>query len=257
MNAKLTIGIAAVAGALTIAASVSGAPTRASSSLQLQGTFQAPFNINGAACSPGTPADVGCYAFVGDAVVPGLGRVTERYTRTFDGNRDKPCVRTLPTAVIDVAGKGAIAAAITAPECLGLPPTRFSFSYTISGGSGAYAGASGTIEVTSAVSEGIAGQGSAVDTWSGALTVPGLEFDVTAPTLAGAVSKTVRAPKKAKGMRVRYAVTAKDAVDGSVTTACAPRSGSFFSLGRTKVNCSAVDSSGNTTTAKFSITVKR
>ena len=55
----------------------------------------------------------------------------------------------------------------------------------------------------------------------------------------GAVSKTVKAPKKAKSMRVRYTVKATDAVDGAVATKCTPRSGSAFKVGRTKVTCSA------------------
>ena len=87
--------------------------------------------------------------------------------------------------------------------------------------------------------------------------MPGLEFDVTPPGLKGAVSKTVRAPKNAKRVRVRYTVTAQDAVDGSVPVSCMPRSGAFFKLGRTKVSCAATDKSGNTRQAQFAITVKR
>ena len=54
----------------------------------------------------------------------------------------------------------------------------------------------------------------AQDTWAGTITVPGMEFDLTAPTISGAVSKSVKAPKKAKSMRVRYTVKGTDAVDG-------------------------------------------
>lgn len=35
-------------------------------------------------------------------MVPGLGSVTEKYMKTFDGQ----CVRTLPDFVVTVAGKG-------------------------------------------------------------------------------------------------------------------------------------------------------
>jgi hypothetical protein len=45
----------------------------------------------------------------------------------------------------------------------------------------------------------------------------------------------VRAPKRAKRVRVRYSVTAQDAVDGSLPAVCTPRSGTFFRVGRTKV----------------------
>ena len=58
-------------------------------------------------------------------------------------------------------------------------------------------------------------------------------------------------------MRVRYTVTATDAVDGAVAADCTPRSASAFRLGRTKVACFATDRSGNTAKAQFTITVKR
>jgi len=89
------------------------------------------------------------------------------------------------------------------------------------------------------------------------ITVPGADFDVRAPKITGAASKTVTAPKGTKTVRVRYAVKAIDAVDGAVATECRPRSSSTFKLGRTKVTCSATDSSGNTAKAQFTITVKR
>ncbi len=94
-------------------------------------------------------------------------------------------------------------------------------------------------------------------TWRGALTVPGLEFDLTPPTIKGAVSKTVWAPKRAKRVRVTYTVKAQDNVDDSVAATCEPRSRSLFKIGRTQVTCSATDSSGNAAKAKFTITVKR
>ena len=51
-------------------------------------------------------------------------------------------------------------------------------------------------------------------------------------------------------------VTAQDAVDGSVPAICTPRSGRAFTVGKTKVACSAVDSSGNTAKTTFTVTVK-
>jgi hypothetical protein len=87
--------------------------------------------------------------------------------------------------------------------------------------------------------------------------VPGLEFDVTPPTLSGAVNKTVRARKGSKLVRVTYRVTAGDAVDGSVPVSCLPRSGSPFTIGRTLVKCSATDTSANAKAGRFSVTVKR
>ena len=85
----------------------------------------------------------------------------------------------------------------------------------------------------------------------------GPEFDLTAPTFRGAVPKTVRAAKGAKTARVTFKVTAVDAVDGAVPTACQPKSGSRFKVGKTTVRCSAMDSSANTAKTSFTVTVKR
>jgi hypothetical protein len=125
-------------------------------------------------------------------------------------------------------------------------------AFTVTGGTGIYAGASGSGTVERSVSGG-----TGTETWTGTIVAPATEFDLTAPTLSGAVSKTVRAPKGAKRVRVTYGVTASDAVDGAVSAACAPRSGSRFPIGRTVVKCSASDSSANTANASFRITVKR
>jgi hypothetical protein len=63
--------------------------------------------------------------------------------------------------------------------------------------------------------------------------------------------------ERAKRVRVTYAVSARDDVDGAVPVSCFPRSGSRFDSGRTDVVCSATDASANTQTARFTITVKR
>ena len=68
----------------------------------------------------------------------------------------------------------------------------------------------------------------------------------------------MKAPKKAKTVRVRYAPKAQDAVDGPVSVKCKPGSGSLFKVGRTtKVTCSAEDTSANVATSSFRVTVKR
>jgi len=46
-------------------------------------------------------------------------------------------------------------------------------------------------------------------------------------------------------------------VDGAVAVSCRPASGSRFKIGRTNVTCSAADKTGNTATARFTVTVKR
>lgn len=257
---------AAVLGAAVVAAmgtgnggrdfALAGSSHLASGTLQLNARFAVKWN-SVASCPPGTPVTLACYVFVGNAVVPGLGRVTGTYTKTFDGNFSLPCVHTLPTAVIVVAGKGELNVSMTGPECESLPPAQSLFDSTFTGGSGRFAGASGRVQVKSSVSETGGGEGRAFDTWTGTLTVPGLDFDVTGPTLQGAGSRTVLVPKNAKRVRVRYTVMAQDAIDGSVAVACTPRSGTFFKPGRTRVTCSATDSSGNTSQARFTVTVRR
>lgn len=248
--------------ALAAAAGAKGAPKRASGTMQLQSTFAAAYKRRSDYCPPGTPPSVLCYRFVGINDVPGLGHATETYTNTWDERvcpPDRP-ISQFRTAVIEVAGKGRIDLSLAAPYCGPFSPAEVGpLEGTITGGSGTYEGASGSVQFRASVSEYLnpCHCGTASDTWTGTLTVPGLEFDLTPPVLKGAVSKTVRAPKKARRVRVRYTVTARDAVDASVPVACKPRSGSRFKLGRTVVNCSATDSSANTATAKFRITVKK
>jgi len=124
----------------------------------------------------------------------------------------------------------------------------------VTGGSGIYAGASGNGNVTTQ-SFGPP-RFSGVVSWSGTL-VADLRFDLTALTIEGAANKRIRAPHRAKRVRVVYTVTARDDADGVLPMTCSPRSGARFALGRTRVQCSAADTSGNQATATFSVTVKR
>ena len=57
------------------------------------------------------------------------------------------------------------------------------------------------------------------------------------------------------GAQVPYEASATDDVDGSINPSCTPSSGSTFSIGDTEVTCSATDSSGNTASESFTITV--
>ena len=54
---------------------------------------------------------------------------------------------------------------------------------------------------------------------------------------------------------VYYAVTATDDVDGTVPAWCYPRSGSWFELGQTTVDCDAEDSAGNEAFGSFNVFV--
>lgn len=47
------------------------------------------------------------------------------------------------------------------------------------------------------------------------------------------------------------------AVAASVAARCTPRSGAAFRVGRTRVTCTATDSSANTATAAFTVVVRK
>jgi hypothetical protein len=211
-------------------------------------------------CPSGTPSTVVCREHVGSGVIPGLGPVTERYlflnqtgTAECPGN-----YRVLGLSVRFTAAKGAIDIT-TAPstDCMseGQSVTLNFPSATITGGSVSYAGASGTGTLRKTLNPGSIGA-FGKDTWEMTLLVPGLAFDTTPPVLRGAVTKTVIAARGVKLVRVTYRVTALDETNGSVPVTCTPRPGTRFKVGRTVVNCSATDKSGNTGHAGFNITVK-
>jgi hypothetical protein len=77
--------------------------------------------------------------------------------------------------------------------------------------------------------------------------------DRTPPTVSAPAKKTVRT----SGTRavVSWTVSAVDIVDGPVATVCAPKSGTRFAVGTTKVKCAAVDRQGNAGSATFSVNV--
>ena len=207
-------------------------------------------------CPPGSPPEADfCAARTGGGVVRGLGEVSETYMFFVqEGDCD---VVFETTARLQVAGKGELQLAVDRyrGECIS-SSLNLSRAFTITGGSGIYAGASGGGTVTHQASSTPSGS-AGTDTWTGTLSVPGLEFDVTPPTLSGAVNKTVRARRGSKRVRVTYRVTASDAVDGSVPVSCQPRSGSRFKIGRTFVKCSATDTSANAQAGRFKVNVKR
>jgi hypothetical protein len=214
------------------------------------------------ACPPGTPAEAtGCFSRKGAADVPGLGRVEESWDPVVDetpaGCRPAS-LRFLPsTARFTVSGKGAIDVQVNGAACLPFSPpspVQGTETYTVTGGSGKFAGASGAGTVDHLSNgPGLPGR----DTWSGTLVVPGFEFDLAPPTITGAADTRIRAPRTAQRIRVRYHVSARDDVDGALPVACKPTSGSFFRVGRrTTVRCSAKDTSANTQTAQFAITVR-
>ena len=161
----------------------------------------------------------------------------------------------VPDGMLQVAGKGDITITAADSGCeVGSPAggsVKFSLPFTVTGGSGTYAGVtgSGTLELLSNFDT------FQKSTLTGTITVPGLAFDTTAPTITGTTNKVVTV-KHARGARVHYTVTAKDETDGSVPVTCSPRSRSLFRVGRTRVRCAAADESANAAGTSFTITVK-
>jgi hypothetical protein len=252
------VGAAVAMLAATAVPVAGGGAESPTGTLNLRGTV--PWVSVQASCPPGIGVEVICHAITGTAVIAGLGRVSETFMFMHDGSLCPPGeAKVLPTSArLSVAGKGALDLAVAGwPDCLPLAsvPGASPLAFTVTGGTGVYVGASGsgTLTRTATTPPLVAG----TDTWTGTIVVPGLEFDLTAPTISGARSRVVRAPRKAKRVRVRYRVTATDDVDGSVVVACQPRSGSRFKVGRKIVRCSASDGSGNTAMARFTVTVRR
>ena len=78
--------------------------------------------------------------------------------------------------------------------------------------------------------------------------------DTTPPTITVPATVTIDATSPA-GATLNYVVTATDTVDPYPTVNCAPATGSTFPMGTTVVNCTAIDASGNSATANFTVIV--
>ena len=231
-------------------------PTRVAGTLDMRAHIR--ITSTSVSCPPeAAPGSIGCRERRGTSAVPGLGTVSENYVWSY-GTGSPSCPPPLmkplaTTAQLVVDGKGELHLSLAeGVSCVLEDRVRDARqAFTITGGTGSYQGASGSGTVTRAVDE------IGTEHWAGTLVAPGVEFDTTAPKLNGTRSRTVRAPKGAKSVRVTYKVAASDNTDGQVPVSCTPRSGSRFRIGRTVVNCSATDSSANTANASFSITVRR
>jgi len=255
--ARTVVALLIAAAAVAAAAPRSSSAPHAAGTLNLLGTL--PVLSLVVACPPGkTPEPDDCRARTGKSLVRGLGLVSETYTWSYrmgppacPSGLGKPLAT---TGRLGVAGKGEVHFALAdGTRCIEQEPLRNEpQSFTITGGGGAYEGASGTGTVERSISSG-----SGTETWTGTLTVPGHEFDVIRPTITGAMNKVVRAKRGAKSARVVFRVTAQDDRDGALATRCTPRSGTKFKIGRTRVRCSATDTSANRATASFVVTVRK
>jgi hypothetical protein len=190
---------------------------------------------------------------------PGLGRTALTGTAFRNlpyGDLDSCRLWSVPDGKLQVAGKGEIDFSAKTESCQAGSSSLtvvFSLPFTVTGGSGTYAGATGSGAMNLTLKYDTFFQKS---TFTGMLTVPGLAFDTIPPVIKSSGNKLILVKKRARGARVRYTVGATDSADGSVPVTCTPRSGSLFRLGRTRVRCASTDSSANTAGTSFTITVR-
>ncbi|HYI74629.1 MAG TPA: HYR domain-containing protein [Gaiellaceae bacterium] len=267
-TALVLLAAAALVAAAVPAQAASGgdgnAPTsvsRMAASLELRAELRL-VSIRDGACPAGVSATTTCPSRTGKGLAPGLGSATVAYSYLVDQGHPAcggGSARILGYPVrLAVAGKGELHIAVAERSDCFFGDTAISVeqAFAITGGTGMYAGAAGSGTVKRAL--GSTGAGAAgTETWTGTLTVPGLEFDVTRPALAGAANRIVKAKPGAKTARVVFQVTAQDDRDGALATSCTARSGSKFRVGQTRVSCSATDTSANTATAAFTVTVRK
>ncbi len=253
----IVLGLAVLATGTT-ATAVSSAPD-AIGSLNLDASLTLNSRLGDCPPPPGIDA---CAARTIAGLFPGLGVVNGKYE--YHVNQGAPkCSGTTGKAAsyvirLPVAGKGEIVVAVAEAPCVedSFIPSQTQ-AFTVIGGSGSYVGASGGGTLERAIGEPTDTGRHGQERWKGTLNVPGLEFDTTAPTLSGAAVKTVKAKEGAKSARVVFAVTAQDDKDTSVAVSCDRTSGSRFPVGRTRVTCTAIDSSANSATASFAVTVRK
>jgi hypothetical protein len=249
----LTFGIALMVAA-PAASSAGGGDTLHLASAFLKG--QSPNAL--VTCPSSAPAGANCWSIGSTGPIRGLGNVTESGVLIVQ-DIHTTCEKWQAAPVLTVAGKGTIQLSLKGPPCISDPVgtgvSGASLTLTVTGGTGPYAGASGSGTDVTDDASGLGLHGS--DTLSGDITAPSTTFDLTAPVISVKATKTAGAPKGVRHVRVRYTASAQDAVDGSVPLKCGPKSGSEFKVGRTRVTCTATDSSANTAAKKFTVTVKR
>lgn len=259
-RARLAAGVIAMT---SLTSGLAGAavfdPDRTSGTLNLRAELNLQSQLG--AC-PVPPSADGCATRTISGPFPGLGRVTGSYSFIVK-TEPPPCDVNFGKALaypirFTVASKGDLQLDVAEAPCVAQESIRTQTqTFTVTGGTGIYAGASGSGTLEHVLGEETGNGRFGRQTWTGTLTVPGLEFDVTRPTIAGAANRVVRAKRGAKAARVVFRVTAQDDRDGALATRCTARSGSKFKVGRSRVSCSATDSSANTATAAFTVTVRR
>jgi hypothetical protein len=258
---KRTLTLVALAGT-AFAVVLEFAPTTSADSASLHVAI--PWHGGDASCPAGYPASTECHSRPGGPVaVPGFGFVSESYVAAVDvaptgcptGTQK---ILSYPAQLM-VKDRGAILITVAASDTCantGVPVLSVAQAFTITGGTGVFADASGS-GMVSRTNVGCC-PGHATDNWEGTISAPAFVPDLTPPTINGAHKRVVRAPARVNRIRVRYRVTALDAIDGALRPTCRPRSGSRFRVGRrTTVRCSVSDLRANFRRTKFTVDVRR
>ncbi len=235
-----------LAAGLVLAVSIVQAAVSAPAVDRLQFSFKMGVILGGTDCPDGTagvdPARDHCVFQAGAVQVKGLGtvHVTTLHVVILSN-------ASCPRGSVSGELKGAHGTLGIVGSATGCVNSTFGYGdYPINiTGSGGLSGVSG--------SGTIANQGAYVVT--GILSAPSSLFDVDSPVITGTANKNVKATSRL-GARVRFAVTARDSVDGRVAVKCHPASGTLFRIGRTHVTCKTADSSANTASRSFVVTVK-
>ena len=147
---------------------VSGSPQRAAGTLELRALF----NVEGTRvdCALGVPTTTVCVQTVGTGTVSGLGQANVEYL-ALDDYTNFDCLHVSWTAaLITVVGKGQIEVSLTDPySCHPHPDRRATTTdFTVTGGSGMYAGASGSGTVGNILNSSSEFLGSAAESTPGA-----------------------------------------------------------------------------------------
>jgi hypothetical protein len=239
---------------LLVPAAANGVTHRSTDSVALGARFSIQWAV--ADCPPGSPPTTDCYTAVGQETVRGVGQTRLDFLDAVDrSDPAQQCEKWSLTGSLEAGSKGSLSFVGSSDGCIAWHSALGKNSFSITGGSGKLANTtgSGTLDFVAFAPGPF--KGSVV--LSGTLSTPNYTFDTTPPVLSGAVNRTIRVSRHARRVRVTYAASAQDAVDGQVPVSCKLRSGSFFKLGRTRVSCSATDSSGNTARGRFVVIVKR
>jgi N-acetylneuraminic acid mutarotase len=118
----------------------------------------------------------------------------------------------------------------------------------VDGSGNAYANAPGQTTIVASASNGMS--------CTTSNTCATLTVADTAPPFLGLPNDMTFQATGPSGATVSFFASANDSVDGQRPVTCGPSSGSTFPFGETIVTCSASDTSGNTATGTFKITVQ-